>query len=160
MILIKQRFIKFNFTKRNEKPKYIVIHDTDNPGLDAEYHYNYFNSENKNASADFFVDSKQIIQTVDRDVNYSWHCGDGHGKYGITNQNSLGIEICIEKDGNPTEATLQSTLELIKFLMKKYNISINNVVRHYDASRKKCPKSFMKNNWCKWYEFKRTLCNS
>ena len=30
MILIKQRFIKFNFTKRNEKPKYIVIHDTDN----------------------------------------------------------------------------------------------------------------------------------
>ena len=119
-----------------------------------------FNSENKNASADFFVDSKQIIQTVDSDVNYSWHCGDGHGKYGITNQNSLGIEICIEKDGNPTEATLQSTLELIKFLMKKYNISINNVVRHYDASRKKCPKSFMKNNWCKWYEFKRTLCNS
>ena len=104
--------------------------------------------------------SKQIIQTVDSDVNYSWHCGDGHGKYGITNQNSLGIEICIEKDGNPTEATLQSTLELIKFLMKKYNISINNVVRHYDASRKKCPKSFMKNNWCKWYEFKRTLCNS
>lgn len=60
-------------------------------------------AENKNASADFFVDSKQIIQTVDSDVNYSWHCGDGYGKYGITIKIHLGIEICIEKDGNPTE---------------------------------------------------------
>ena len=153
MILIEERFIKFNFTKRSEKPKYIVIHDTANLGLNADYHYNYFNSENKNASADFFVDSKQIIQTVDSDINYSWHCGDGHGKYGITNQNS----ICIENDGNPTDMTLQLTIELTKFLMKKYNISINNVVRHYDASRKKCPKSFMKNNWRKWEEFKKSL---
>ena len=25
----------------------------------------------------------------------TWHCGDGKNKYGITNANSLGIEICI-----------------------------------------------------------------
>ena len=61
---------------------------------------------------------------------------------------------------NKAAAILEGSKAFSKDLMKKYNISINNVVRHYDASRKKCPKSFMKNNWCKWYEFKRTLCNS
>lgn len=154
MLVIEKKFIKFNYSTRSELPKYIVIHDTDNPGLDAEYHYNYFNSENKNASADFFVDSNRIIQTVNTDIYYSWHCGDGKGKYGITNINSLGIEICIDKNGNVTENTLKNSIKLTQYIMNKYNIPISNLVRHYDASRKSCPKSFMKNNWQKWYEFK------
>lgn len=153
MLKIQKKYIRYNYAKRSENLKYIVIHDTDNPGLNADYHYNYFNSENKNASADYFVDSNSIIQTVDTDINYSWHCGDGHGKYNITNNNSLGIEICIEDNGQPSELTIINTIELTQYLMKKYNIPICRVVRHYDASRKKCPKSFMNNNWRKWYQF-------
>src|SRR5471030_1693523 len=41
--------------------------------------------------------------------------------------------------------------------MNKYNIGIDNVVRHYDASRKSCPGSVMVNNWSKWYDFKDRL---
>ena len=51
-----------------------------------------------------FVDDSNIIQTVDYTKNYSWHCGDGEGKYGITNKNSIGIEICVNSDGNYAKA--------------------------------------------------------
>lgn len=81
---------------------------------------------------------------------------DGNGKYGISNDNSISIEMCINSDGN-FEKTYQSTIELTKYLMNKYNIPIDRVVRHYDASRKTCPYIFSKNNWAKWHEFKSKL---
>ena len=47
-----------------------------------------------------------------------------------------------------------------KYLMDKYNIGINRVVRHFDASRKSCPNSFKANNWAKWTSFKTALTGS
>jgi hypothetical protein len=41
--------------------------------------------------------------------------------------------------------------------MNELDIPIDRVVRHYDASRKKCPASMSKNNWSKWYVFKDKL---
>ena len=41
--------------------------------------------------------------------------------------------------------------------MKKYNIPVERVVRHYDASRKNCPSSFSANNWDRWNKFKAKL---
>jgi glucan-binding YG repeat protein len=43
--------------------------------------------------------------------------------------------------------------------MGKYNIPLDRVVRHYDASRKCCPSSMSANNWARWYEFKDRLAN-
>lgn len=156
---INKKLIKYNFNVgRSGQPiKYIVIHDTGNTskGAGANNHYLYFNGGNRQASAHYFVDDTQILQVVE-DNNTSWHCGDGKGKYGITNSNSIGIEICINSDGNYDKA-VDSTIELTKYLMKKYNIPIENVVRHYDASRKICPATMSKNNWAKWHEFKNRL---
>ena len=36
--------------------------------------------------------------------------------------------------------------------MKKHNIDINHVIRHYDASKKNCPA--FSNNWEAWGAFK------
>ena len=154
MLPIQKMFVKYNYSKRGAKPKYICIHDTGNPGASAKNHYNYFNGGNRGASADFFVDSGNIIQIVNTDVNYSWAVGDGKGTYGITNANSCSIEMCLEKDGMPSEATIRNTVELTRYLMSYYGISIEHVKRHYDASHKSCPNSFMDNNWAKWHEFK------
>lgn len=154
MLPIQKMFVKYNYSKRSAKPKYICIHDTGNPGASAKNHYNYFNGGNRGASADFFVDSGNIIQIVNTDVNYSWAVGDGKGTYGITNANSCSIEMCLEKDGMPSEATIRNTVELTRHLMSYYGISIEHVKRHYDASHKSCPNSFMANNWAKWHEFK------
>lgn len=84
---------------------------------------------------------------------------DGNGAYGISNSNSIGIEICINSDGN-YETAFSNAIELTKSLMKKYNIPVTRVVRHYDASRKSCPNSMKANNWAKWNTFRQRLTGS
>lgn len=154
-IVIKEKLIKYNFSSRDgEKIQYLVLHDTGNTrtGANAESHYTFFNSGDKQSSAHYFVDDSQILRIV-KDSNKSWHCGDGRGKYGITNENSIGIEMCINSDGN-FDKMYTKTVSLVKHLMEEYNISIDNVVRHYDASRKICPNIMSANNWSKWHQFK------
>ena len=147
--------IAYNRTARTQKPMYIVIHDTGNTGrgADAESHFKYFNGGNRGASADFFIDDKQALQVNDYNKYYTWHCGDGRGKYGITNANSVGIEICVNSDGDYKKA-VENTVRLTKRLMAELNISADHVVRHYDASRKNCPASMSANGWALWEDFK------
>ena len=160
MNIIKKQ-IAYNRGVRNSSIKYIVIHDTGNPskGANALSHFNYFNGGNRNSSADFFVDNEQVICVNNYNKYYTYQCGDGRGKYGITNQNSIGIEICINSDGNYQQA-FEKTVELTKHLMKELNIPAERVVRHYDASRKKCPASMSNNDWALWNEFKNLITES
>ncbi|WP_081923252.1 N-acetylmuramoyl-L-alanine amidase [Clostridium amazonitimonense] len=153
MLPIQKKLIKYNYSSGNDI-KYIVIHDTGNSsrGADAEAHYRYFNGGDRQASAHYFVDDHSIIQVIE-DSNASWHCGDGGGKYGISNHNSIGIEICINSDGNYDKA-VTNTIELVKHKMAQYNVPIERIVRHYDASRKNCPASMSTNGWAKWNAFK------
>ena len=155
---INEKLVKYNFSSRKGTSiKYIVIHDTGNTskGADANAHFSFFNSADRQSSAHYFVDDTQVLRII-KDSDKAWHCGDGNGKYGITNENSLGIEICINMNGNFNIA-FDKAAELTSFLMKKYNITLENVVRHYDASRKICPNSMSKNNWEKWNKFKEDL---
>lgn len=152
---IEKKLINFNYSSRNgKKIEYIVIHDTGNKnkGADAEVHYRYFSTGNRGASAHYFVDDKKILQIID-DSKAAWHVGDGRGRFGITNQNSIGIEICVNSDGI-YEKAVTNAIELTKMLMQKYNIPLERVVRHYDASRKLCPASMLQDNWTKWQKFK------
>ena len=64
--------------------------------------------------------------------------------------------MCINSDGDFNK-TYSNTLKLTKYLMEKYNIPLENVVRHYDASRKICPNIWKENNWEKWNKFKEHL---
>ena len=98
--------IKYNHSLRNSKIKYIVVHDTGNTGRgsNAKAHFNYFNGGNRGSSADIFVDDTSVWYVNDYKKYYSWHCGDGKGRYGITNSNSIGVEMCINLDGNYNEA--------------------------------------------------------
>lgn len=157
-MIIDKRLIEYNYQNRKGNLiKYIVVHDTANTNIsaDAINHYRYFAGGNRKASAHYFVDDKRIVEIIE-DAYASWHCGDGRGKYGITNNNSIGVEICVNSDGNYKKA-VENTLSLVRELMKTYNIPIKNVVRHFDASRKICPRSMSANNWAKWWEFKAKL---
>ncbi len=89
-----------NFTKGiKQKIQFIVIHYTDNNGDLAKSNCNYFKSANRNASAHYFIDEKEIWQSVE-DNNTAWHCGTRvryyHNK--SRNDNAIGIELCLEKD--------------------------------------------------------------
>ena len=153
MLPIQRKISSFNYSSRKGNSiKFIVLHYTGNKGDTAKNNVNYFYGGNRGASAHYFVDDNSIWQSVE-EYNSAWSVGDGHGKYGITNRNSISIEMCCNSSGNITEKTEANALELVKYLMTKYNISISNIVRHYDASRKLCP-NWSANNWNRWNNFK------
>lgn len=152
------RPIKRNvYSRKGNSIKYLVIHDTGNTnkGAGALAHRNYVENNARGASAHYFVDDKVIVQFVG-DSSSAGSVGDGKGKYGITNANSLSIEMCINSDADYAK-TYKNTVELTKNLMKKFNIPIDRVVRHYDASRKSCPNHMKENNWSKWWKFKEDI---
>lgn len=158
MLPIDKKLITHNYSGRNgQKVQFIVVHDTANPraGANAQAHFKYFNGADRQASAHYFVDDEQILQLVE-DTQAAWHCGDGRGQYGITNQNSLGVEICINGDGDYDQAVAH-TVELVRHLMDKHKVPIEGVVRHYDASRKICPATMQGNNWAGWLAFREAL---
>ena len=150
-----------NYTKgRKQNIKYIVVHYTANDGDTARNNGNYFSQPNRNASAHYFVDENEIIQSV-KDTNTAWHCGAKSYKHPkCRNDNSVGIEMCSEKDDKGqyyiNQATQNRTIRLIKVLMGKYNIPIENVLRHYDVTGKLCPEPFVRNQ-VQWLDFKKML---
>ena len=145
----------------NRTIKYIVVHYTAGTTSRAGSARNtalYFSNYGINASADFIVDDSTIVQFNPDLRNYScWHCGDGknynkggsfYGK--CTNFNSIGIEVCSTNNTGTmtqandthyyfTDAVVNKTVELVKYLMKTYNIPASNVIRHYDVTGKWCP---------------------
>lgn len=154
MLPINKKISAYNYFNTNNI-RYIVIHDVGAKST-AKNNVDYFSGGNRGASAHYFVDDTSIWQSVE-DKHGAWHCGDGYGKYGITNQNSIGVEMCLPS-GTVTAKTEQNTLELVKYLMAKYNVPTDRVVRHYDASRKNCPAQFNKDGkWTRWNAFKAKL---
>lgn len=119
--------------------KYVVVHYT-GTSASAKNNCIYFGGGNRNASADYFVDADGTIYKFNADCAnyYSWHCGDGAGKYGITNANSIGVE-CVSAGNEFTAKQRASLKALVCAIMADYGVSAANVVRHYDASRKLCP---------------------
>lgn len=144
-------------SRRYKDIKYIVIHDTanKNKGATAQAHRNYNANNKRGASAHYYVDDKSVFQYVG-DSKIAGHCGDGKNRNGINNYNSLSIELCVNVDGDYNKA-FKNLIELTKELMKNFNIPLERVVRHYDASGKICPRSMSDNNWALWYKFKSEL---
>lgn len=132
----------YNISPKWTAYRYIVVHyvgsGTSAPGS-ARANCAYFAGGNRNASAHYFVDDAYIYEYADPHRYYTWHVGDGGGRYGITNSNSIGIEVCINGDRPYTDAELPRLRWLVQKLMTEYGIPAERVVRHYDASRKACP---------------------
>jgi N-acetylmuramoyl-L-alanine amidase CwlA len=53
------------------------------------------------------------------------------------NKQSLSVR---DSDWYISEKTLSRAASLISFLMKKYSIDLNHVIRHYDVTHKLCPR--------------------
>lgn len=145
----------------NRPLDYIVVHYTAGTTSRTGSAYNtavMFSNPYIYASADFIVDDTTAVQ-FNPDIRnvYCWHCGDnknynkGASFYGeCQNYNSIGIEVCSSnKTGQMTaanddnyyftDAVVNKTAELVKYLMQTYNIPASRVIRHYDVTGKYCP---------------------
>lgn len=165
-LLTKRNFENIN--RDIDKIKYIVIHYVGAEGT-AKQNCLYFHSLYRGASAHYFVSQNGEIWQCVKDEDKAWHCGGGlqgkggHTYHGIcTNSNSIGIEMCCYKDVNGvwyfTDETVSSTIALVKELMKKYNIPVDRVIRHYDVTGKNCPEPYVRDE-AAWRGFKALLTN-
>ncbi|MBM7654754.1 peptidoglycan recognition protein family protein [Neobacillus cucumis] len=121
-------------------PKYITIHETDNPspGADAEAHARLQERGNdRTASWHLQIDDHVAIQSIPFN-EVAWAAGDGRS--GTGNKSSIHIEICVNSDGNFRNA-VQNAAEVTKQLMNTYNIPISKVVQHNHWSGKNCPRN-------------------
>lgn len=150
---IKRYHGNYNRVRRVTTVRYVVVHyvgaGTSAPG-NALANCKYFSGGNRNASAHYFIDDANIYEYADPSTYATWHCGDGHGRYGITNQNSVGIEVC--NNGGPyTQAEIERLAWLVQKLMSDFGVPASRVVRHYDASRKQCPLYYVQHGdaWAK-----------
>lgn len=141
--------------------KFIVIHDTANTGkgADAMAHYRYLQHATRSGSAHYYVDDKEIVQTIDDSV-VAWAVGDKWARKNatrddVTNYNSISVELCINEGIDKAKA-YQNLIWLTRYLMTKFNAE---VVRHFDATGKPCPRSWQANNWSQWWRFKKELIN-
>lgn len=149
--------------------KYLVYHYTANKGDTAENNGNYFKNNIVNASANFFVDDTMVVESVPPEYiawavggsKYSNCVSTGGGTYygKATNKNTIHIEMCGDKNGNASTKTQENAITLGKELMEKYNIPIENVIRHFDVNGKRCPAYFCYSdtNDKAWKEFKARL---
>jgi hypothetical protein len=161
-MVIKKYLTKKNFNTANKKNKYIVIHYTGNNGDTAWGNCNYFQTY-RGASAHYFVDEINIYQSIE-DKNIAWHC-ETKGmpfKCSCRNNNSIGIEMCSDIVNGKyviTAQTKANAIELTKYLMKKYGIPAERVIRHYDVCGKQCPEPWVRVS-SEWSDFKKKITES
>lgn len=125
-----------NHFKGKNPCNFITIHQTGNQkkGANAINHSKYMNNGSP-ATWHYTVDSDGVIQHFN-DTVQCWHSGDGKGK---GNTESIGIELCVNSDGDYAK-TFNNAIQLVKHLMKKHNIPIDRVVQHNRWSGKNCPQ--------------------
>lgn len=139
---------------RTERIRGIVIHYTANPGSTAMQNRNYFEGLKDtgltDASSHFIVGLEgEIVQCVPTN----------EVAYASNNRNSdtISIETCHwNEDGVYTEETYESMVQLTAWLCKKFDLTEEDVIRHYDIKGKICPKYFVEHEEA-WEQFKQDV---
>ena len=142
---------------RSGPVEYIVIHYTSNQGDTAKNNADYFAREKVGASAHYFCDENEIWQSV-KDTDTAWHCGAKTYRHPeCRNANSIGVEICMnDKKGNVRQGSIETAAELVRYLMQRYGVPVDRVIRHYDVTGKYCPGP-MVDDPALWTAFQQSL---
>ena len=134
-----------------EKINGIVVHYTANPGSTAQENRDYFNglkdSHETEASSNFIVGlNGEIIQCVP-----TWEMAYASNSRNI---DTVSIECCHpDESGKFTDETYRSLVQLTAWLCVKFDLTEEQVIRHYDVTGKSCPRYFVENEEA-WEEFK------
>ena len=139
-----------------ENVLWIVVHETgvSYAGRDAlffaEAQWNKaYDNAYDDASWAFTVDDHSIYQSFATTMPL-WHAADGRTEGG-GNKNGIGIEMCVNSDGN-YELALRNNARLMASLLLEYNLGMNNMRRHHDFYEPKlCPEKIITNK--RWYEY-------
>ena len=137
---IQEMFLTPNKYSRPQIPlkevKKIAVHYVGSPNSSAIANRNYFENckeGGRYVSSHYIVGLKgEVIQCIP--LNEWSYCTNQANGY------SISIETCHPKsDGVFNDNTYVSLCELCAMLLKKYNLTVNDLIRHYDVTQKQCP---------------------
>lgn len=155
---ITENFLTVNPYSRPGEPlehvNNIFVHYTANKGTTAAQNRSYFENlgitGETSASAHFIIGMEgEIVQCVPlNEIAYAVM---------KRNYDSVSIECCYQDaDGEFTYATYRSLVRLCAWLLNEYNLSPEDILRHYDEGGKKCPLYFVEHEDA-WEQFKRDV---
>ena len=132
----------------------IVIHYVANPMTSALSNRSYFeglkDSHETFASAHFIIGLQgEIVQCIPTsEIAFA-----SNGR----NSDTLSIECCHEdEDGKFNSQTYQSLVELCAFLLGKFDLTPDDLIRHYDVTGKMCPKYYVEHS-TEWEQLKQDV---
>ncbi len=128
----------------------IVVHYTANPGSSAQANRDYFenlkDSHTTKASAHFIIGiDGELIQCIPTgEIAYA--CSE-------RNSDTVSIECCYKnEDGSFEQATYDKLVQTVAWLCDKFDLTYENVIRHYDVNGKDCPKYYVEHEDA-WQDF-------
>ena len=125
----------------------IVIHYVGNPNTSAKNNRHYFDKVSTTVSSHFIVGlDGEVIQCV---PIYERSAASNN-----RNKDTISIETCHpDESGKFNENTYNSLVKLTAYLCYEFNLSEDDVIRHYDVTGKFCPKYYVENEE-EWEKFK------
>lgn len=165
---IEDYVIKNKYSRCGEKltaVKGIVVHWTANAGASDTGHQAFFDGADggggRYASAHLFVDRDSATLIVPLN-EVAFHANDHACRVSQlkpnANYTSIGVEMCVEKDGTIHAETIERTANIVTELCKRYDLNQNDIFRHYDVTGKNCPAPWVADA-SKFTAFKNTVAN-
>lgn len=121
----------------------VVIHYVGNPGTTAEQNNSYF--ENLAITGETYASSHFLIG-LEGEIICNVPLDEIAYCTGPRNADTISIECCHPDDtGTFTQATYDSLIKLVRWLMDEYSLDTDQIIRHYDATGKECPLYYVEN---------------
>ena len=120
--------------------KGITIHNTGNE-LSAKENYDSLSKNNQLNLCHYLIDETDVIQTISEDKEAE-HTGMG---YDFGNKFTVAIEVCRSQCDDELYISAQkNAIKFIKKLIKKYNLTTNDIYFHSDFNiKKRCPHKIL-----------------
>jgi len=159
---VQQDFLSINPWSRPGTPlkkiRGVVIHYVGNPGTTAEANRNYFESlapgtDRVYASAHFIVGLEgEVIQCIPlTEISYASNS---------RNDDTVAIEVCHpDESGKFSPVTYDRTVELTAWLCHTFDLTAQDVIRHYDITGKDCPKYYVEHPEA-WEQFRADVADA
>ena len=129
------------------KIKTVVIHETANTavGANAEAHGRYLAGGGSGTTGwHYTVDDQKAVHHIP-DAEVAYHSGSTEG-----NRDGIGIEICVNEDGDFDKA-MDNAAKLTAALLNRYGLTVDDVRQHHDYMEKNCPATIRDSG--RWDEF-------
>lgn len=121
----------------------VFVHYTANPGTSAAQNRSYFanlaQTHERSASAHLIIGYEgELIQCIPLEEQ----------AYAVMtrNEDSVSIECCyLDEDGSFTQETYETLIHTLAWLLEEYDLSTEDILRHYDCGGKLCPLYYAEN---------------